>query len=441
MKSWRRLAISLLMGAGLLAVQTGPSLAAQAAADPADPPGARGVGGRQTPTFKGPPAGMTALPVDLWKSKNYYQQQKDWTDQRYYRCNTPRQMSDMWTNNRIAFGDGSPPESAAWGDCKMDVPREQIVSHLPYKTAEEHYRALQADAKKRGGPTHYTKATMPDWDGWYQRQWNGQGERPTDPKYDSSGEWLWGTFVQMPTILSLLTPEYQRRQVQLAYHESVNNAPQWDASFCMPEGYLRMWAQLTLGGTPFWEVSMNQYQVQFLASNAKNFLRRVLIDREPVQKVPQWYGETVGFWDGDTLVTWTSHVQGWEMSHGLLEWSGRMEAVEVFKPEKNDKGEVVAFHQDTTFYDDEAFVQPMHAGVRYLKIDPLNSPTRRFTYTECLTNLRNVNGRPQQTTNTDPRFIDYYGRPWAQNWEKWFEQGWEKPERSNVPNDVLDLLK
>jgi hypothetical protein len=27
----------------------------------------------------------------------------------------------------------------------------------------------------------------------------------------------------------------------------------------------------------------------------------------------------------------------------------------------------------------------------------------------------------------DDGYIDYFGRPWAQNWEKYFEQGWEKP--------------
>jgi hypothetical protein len=23
--------------------------------------------------------------------------------------------------------------------------------------------------------------------------------------------------------------------------------------------------------------------------------------------------------------------------------------------------------------------------------------------------------------------VDFLGRPWAQNWEKFFEQGWERP--------------
>jgi hypothetical protein len=29
------------------------------------------------------------------------------------------------------------------------------------------------------------------------------------------------------------------------------------------------------------------------------------------EAVPRWYGETIGFWDGDALITWTSNIQGW----------------------------------------------------------------------------------------------------------------------------------
>src|SRR5262249_60918845 len=61
----------------------------------------------------------------------------------------------------------NPPASARWGDCKMDWPRENIVSPYPFKTAKEHYQALLADAKSRGGPTKHTYETMPKWDGTY----------------------------------------------------------------------------------------------------------------------------------------------------------------------------------------------------------------------------------------------------------------------------------
>ena len=49
--------------------------------------------------------------------------------------------------------------------------------------------------------------------------------------------------------------------------------------------------------------------------------------------------------------------------------------------------------------------------MRFNRAATLDNPTRRYTYIECLSNIRNVNGKPQQTTDADPRFIDYYGRP------------------------------
>ena len=86
-------------------------------------------------------------------------------------------------------------------------------------------------------------------------------------------------------------------------------------------------------------------------------------------------------------------------------------------------------------------MQPIRLQERFLRYAGMDHPEARYTFIECLGNIKNVNGFPKQLNKGDPDFIEHYGRPWAQNWEKWFEQGWDKPEESAAPADVLDLFK
>ena len=149
--------------------------------------------------------------------------------------------------------------------------------------------------------------------------------------------------------------------VQMIYHEAVTNSPQWNASFCYPEGFIRWWAEPSAAGN--FQLTMATWQVQFLSGIADNFLRQVMIGKEHVQKVPQWYGETVGFWDGTTLVTWTANIQGWTLTHAMFDTSDKLETVETFKPALDASGKFVGLDHEAIFYDPEAFVAPVRAIV------------------------------------------------------------------------------
>jgi hypothetical protein len=321
------------------------------------------------------------------------------------------------------------------------------VSPYPFATARAHFEALSAETRAGGGPTQYSRQQPPpDWDGRYTRNLNivfGQmqaGQAPVvPPDFSEPPQWIIGYHNQVPTILSLLTPDYQQRLVQQLYHQAHDHAAQWSLMFCRPEGFMRWWSGP--GGPGSLDVTVTPARVQFLGGSG-NAIRNVHVGREfdhsgAVPRlgadVPQWMGETIGFWDGDALITWTSNIQGW-FTHSSWEYSNELQTIEIWTPRKNSDGALLGLEHEAVFYDQAGLVQPIRS-IRFLSRQGDFNDVAPVSLTHCHQTIVPIDGRgtPVAPGTVIPYKVEsLYGRPWARIWVEYFEQGMQRPDDEDL---------
>jgi len=294
-----------------------------------------------------------AAQITIFNTKDFHQDRDLWTDPAYYRNNTVGQLRGM----AIDFdsgGQGSGQEASArpYGSAGTGrVGALSLASPYPFTSATEHYDAWLKAA--RGG-TKQTKETIPDWRG----RWAGGPVGLNGGPNPASA------------VAALLTPQYREYFVQevKAYAEGRVWSP---GSFCLPGGFFAAVEAEEFIVTPerVWTLG---------AGNGSNTTRWIYTDgsgHSPKDvEFAKWHGESIGFWNRDTLIVHTNQIRGWK--GGLTEFSDGLETVERYRRVGN------RIEGDITLYNPEVLLRPVNAKLRF-ELDPEVNPALRPLYNTC----------------------------------------------------------
>ena len=299
------------------------------------------------------PAVPAAAQTTIFTTKDFRQDSKLWSDPAYYRNNTVAQLKGM-ALDIVPYQPGGQVGAArlygSEGTGKAGA--VNLASPYPFRTAWEQYQAWLKDAN---GGTKHTRATIPDWSGL----WTGGG---------GSFE---GGAAPASDVVKYLTPKYQEYFVQDV--KAAAEGRSWGAgAFCLPEGFFSALSADEFIATPERVWTLGQ-------SNGSNSVRWIYTDgsgHTPEQfQYPKWHGESIGFWDGDSLIVHTNQIRGWK--GGLIEFTDNMETVEKYRRVGDTlQGEI-------TLYDPAVLVRPVYSKLNFRLNPEKRIEVSRPLYNTC----------------------------------------------------------
>ena len=265
------------------------------------------------------------------------------------------------TNGATAASGG---QSAASSGSLVPAERDaRVALGAPYKSGAELYAALKARA---GGGAPLSLDDMPDWTGLWARV----GPPLFDPE-QKPGELTSAKLKPEP-----LADLQHRRELSA---QGVEYDP---LSNCSPPGFPR-WLAI-----PFLREFIVTPAQTYLFSETMNNLRRVYTDGRDhppaADAYPLYYGDSIGFWTGKTLVIHTSQVTAGIYHRNDPQYSEQLDAVEVWN--KVDPETVLV---DVWVYDPETLLEPWYVRQTYKQVSNPDGYLR-INYWYCGENPNNT---------------------------------------------------
>ena len=262
----------------------------------------------------------------------------------------------------------------AFAQSRLQPTKSETVVPPPkqFKSAEEHYNFLLQRAK---GGTKHTLTSLPDWSGtWESGITNMSMKHP----------------VNAP-----LSPEYRARYEQKQKEERETGEVYYDRlTHCEPSGYPRWLVE------PYHKEFALSPKQAWLMQVFMNETRRVYTDGRP-HATPEghtWLGDSIGFWDDDKLVVWTTGVKAADYLRGYPDNSAELEGIEVWQRVKGAAGRPDRIVVQATMYDPVGLTAPWNVATSYEKADY----EVRIRYWDCALTSNDVRDENGRTTTVLP---------------------------------------
>jgi hypothetical protein len=247
------------------------------------------------------------------------------------------------------------------------IAAQELVAVPPphqFENSTEHYEYLLEQAS---GGTPHTASTVPQWLGL----WDRGGNNVDDIFLDENGEVREG----------VLTPPYEQAFRERRREIRDTGQQQYDRlTHCEPPGYPRHLRE------PYFREFVNLPHQSWQLNDFMNETRRVFIGKEHVNNfgTHTWLGDTIGFWDGERLITHTVDLLPVDYFRGLPLTSNQFESVEIWEMKTLDDG-TQRLEVQATFYDVYSLEKPINAVYAYVPATDLMEIDARIRHWECET--------------------------------------------------------
>jgi hypothetical protein len=298
----------------------------------------------------------------------------------------------------FAQSDKPPAENAVGREqAQMSVPAVEQPPQA-FKTAEEHYRYLLAEAH---GGTQHTMADIPVWDGLWT---SGNNTMPGLFLVGGTLATAWAPGARVKE--GVLTPPYEKQFKERRAEIEKYGEQRYDRlTACQYPGVPRwLWE-------PYVKEFVNTPKQTWMMNDVMNETRRIYIGKEHVNIDAKHSstGDSIGFWDADKLVIWTKWVNPADYVRGMPLTSNKFEMVETWGERKNPGGPRELVTQ-VTFYDPIGLVKPLSAVYTHFQRPDLEAEGVRIRSWECTDNTyKDKDGNTQYYLPGEPGYKELRG--------------------------------